>query len=88
MGTTDPFTCVPRTSCRTAALTRVAQTAMAYLFVAWMLVTGFTVQDAVLMLAGVLTLVTVTASAPSPRIRAMLARMLEPAPAPLMVSAS
>ncbi|MGI5507378.1 hypothetical protein [Lentzea sp. CA-135723] len=85
MGTTD-LTCAPRTSCVTSALTRVALTAMSFAFVAWLLSTGVTEHNAVLVLAGVLTLIAATTTGLSPRWRAALARALDLAPASLTVS--
>lgn len=88
MGLTDLFACAPRTSCRTSALTRLVHTAMAYAFVVWLLATGFTGQDALFMLAGVLSLIAVTAMGLSPQARALLARVLEPAPGPVTAGAA
>jgi hypothetical protein len=74
---TDPLTCVPRTSCRAGIVVQLAQTAMAYMFVVWMLSAGHAPVVAGGLLASVLLLVGVAASWKAGVLRSVLPPVLE-----------
>jgi hypothetical protein len=76
LGTAPSSVCAPRTSCRSAVLVQLAQTAMAYLFTAWLLSAGHAPQVVGVMVIGLLVLISVV-TRPAPNLRAALQRALE-----------